>query len=319
MSNSVIIADLNSSSGEFAKKVYQNLDRRENRRFNLSNLSICRFRDEEIKPKIADNIRRKRCYFIHDSAKRPAEWYLELNLVNETLKNSDAGEIIDVIPYMRFCRQDRKDESRVSISIATVVKNISNYAKKAICLDAHFPQIQALFSIAGIPFENLYSAPTVAEYIKKKCPEIIENCVFMSPDAGGMHRVEAFAKRFGVEDFAVGLKTRPKAGEIGGRYQSIGDVEGKNVLLIDDIIDSGETLIRAAKEVKERGAIKVYAYGTHGLFTKGTNLSGLERIFTTDTIYRGKAENVEIIPTYDLFAEAIYRIDKGESISALFD
>lgn len=319
MGDSVIIANLNSSVGYFAEKVFENLQKRKHNRFELNNLNIHRFRDGEIKPKITSNIRRKHCYFIHDSGKKPADWSLELNLVNETMKNSDAREIIDVLPYLKFCRQDRKDDSRVSMSIATVVRNIANYADKGMCLDAHFPQIQALFSVAGIPFENIYAARHIADYMKENHREVTENCVFMSPDAGGMHRTEGFAKRFRIEDFSVGLKTRPKAGEIGERYHLIGEVENKNVLLIDDIIDSGRTLIKASKEAKQKGAKKVYAYATHGLFTQGTDLEGLEKIFTTDTVYRGRAENVEVIPTHDLFAEAIYRINEGESISALFD
>ena len=315
MKDAMIIADLKSSAGDFAAKIYENLKKRpENLGVGLNEITITYFRDGEIKPKIAKNVRRKKCYFIHDSAKKPNDWLAELIFVNETLRNSGAGEIIDVLPYLRYCRQDRKDESRTSISMKAVADCISKYADRAVTVDAHFSQIQGFFDI---PLDNLYSSPTVAEYFKKNHPKIIENCVILSPDAGGANRAEGFAKRFGVSDIAVGYKSRPKPGEV-GKLKIIGDVKDKNVLILDDIIDSGGTLVKAAEECKKAGSLKVYTYAAHGLFTKGAKLEGIEKIFTSDTVYRGNEKNVEVISMAGLFSEVIYRINEGNSISELF-
>jgi ribose-phosphate pyrophosphokinase len=316
MKDAVIIADLNSSAGEFARKVYENLKNRpEKLGVELNELVITKFRDCEIKPKIKNNVIRKKCYFIHDSAKNPNEWLAELLFVNETLRNSSAGEIIDVLPYLRYCRQDRKDESRVSISMKVVADCISTYADRAVTVDAHFNQIQGFFDI---PFDNLYSSRTAADYLKEKYPDVLKNCVIMSPDAGGANRAEGFAKRFGVAEIAIGYKSRPRAGEI-GKLKVIGDVKDKNVILLDDIIDSGKTLVKAAEECRKEGALNVYAYAAHGLFTNGTDLQGIEKIFTSDTVYRGNDKNVEVISMVGLFSEAIYRINEGKSISELFN
>jgi ribose-phosphate pyrophosphokinase len=315
MKDTVIIADLNSSVGEFASKIYENLKKRQ-LGVEFNELKITKFRDGEIKPKITENVRRKKCYYIPDSAKSPNDWLVELIFVNDALKNSSAEEIIDIIPYLKYGRQDRKDESRVSISSKVVARAISQDAKRAITIDAHSSQLQGFYDI---PFDNLYSAPTVAEYFKKNYSEIMKNCVILSPDVGGAKRVESFAKRFVIEDIALGHKSRPKAGEVGKNYKLIGDVKDKNVIIVDDIIDSGNTLVRAAEECKKQGALKIYAYGTHGLFTKGTNLENIERIFTTDSVYRGNDKNVEVISLVDLFSEVIYRVNEGKSLSELFD
>lgn len=311
----MIIADLKSSVGGFATKIYENLKKRpENLGVDFNELTINYFRDGEIKPKIAKNVRRKKCYFIHDSAKKPNDWLAELIFVNETLRNSGAGEIIDVLPYLRYCRQDRKDESRTSISMKAVADSISKYADRAVTIDAHFSQIQGFFDI---PLDNLYSSSIAADYFKKNYPELIKDCVILSPDAGGASRAQGFAKRFGVGEIAVGYKSRPKPGEV-GKLRIIGEVKDKNVIILDDIIDSGGTLVKAADECRKSGSLKVYAYATHGLFTKGSNLENIEKIFTSDTVYRGNEKNVEVISTVSLLSEALYRINEGKSISELF-
>ncbi len=314
-----IIADPEGNAWEFAKEIYENLRARSDK-FELNRVNIHQFGDGEIKPKIEKNVRRKNCFFIHDSGKNPAEWFLELALVLETLRNSSAQEIISVLPYLRFSRQDRKDESRVPINAKVVADIISKYADRVLTIDVHNPSIQGFYDI---PFDNLYSFQSVVNYLKRNHKDFLQNLVVMSPDAGGGKRAEAFAKRIGVEGIAIGHKTREKAGEV-SKLQVIGDIEDKNILIVDDIVESGGTLIKAYKALKEGGAKKVYAYCTHGLFTKGTEelTKNFDLIIVGDSFIRPGlelAEKVNVVSFADLFAEAIFRINDGLSLSQLFE
>jgi ribose-phosphate pyrophosphokinase len=310
-----IIADENSPNWEFARKIFDYLSNK-SAEFELNKLKIRKFRDGEIKAKIALNVRGKKCFFIHDCSKLPAEWFLELAFINQALVKSSASEIIDVIPYLKFSRQDRKDESRVAINARVVADLIDKYADGVLTLDVHNPAIDGFYQKR---FDNLYSFNTVVDYLKTNCPEIFENLVVMSPDAGGTERAGAFARKVGISDIAIGYKQRKTAGEV-DNIKIIGDVSGKNVIIIDDIVDSGQTLVKASKIAKEMGANKIYAYCTHGLFTEGVEkvVENFDRFFVGDTLNQQKHEKLEIIPFYQLFAEAIYRISTGESLSALF-
>jgi len=311
-----ILANPNSSSWDFAFSVYQILSQKTDK-FELNKVFINKFRDGEIKPKIEKNVRNKSVFYIHDSNQDPKEWFTVLALVNQTLKYSSAKEINDVLPYLRFSRQDRKDETRVPISAKVVADTISLYADRAISLDIHNPAIQGFYTI---PFDNLYSFPFVVQSVKNKINFDPENTVVMGPDAGGAQKAAAFAKRLGVDNVAVGYKTREKPGEVKS-LKILGDVNGKDVIIVDDIIDSGGTLINSAKALKENGANKIYVYCTHALFTKGTE--ELEKVFDLiiigDTIKMKESEKIKIVPLAPLFAEAIYRISEGESLSELFD
>jgi|SRR3989344_2572778 len=312
-----IIANPEGNAWSFALEVYKRL-RVRNKKYELNEVSVKVFRDGEIKPKIKDNVRRKNCFFIHDSSLEPAEWFLQLALINEALRNSSSQEISDVLPYLRFTRQDRKDESRVPVSSRMVADVVSFYADRLLTLDVHNPSISGFYSV---PFDNLYSFKTVVKYLKKKHKEFLENVVIMSPDAGGAARAQSFARRINIEEIAVGYKTRKKAGEVSD-LKITGDVKGKNVLIVDDILDSGNTLIKAYNSAKKAGADKIGAYCTHGLFTEGVKKMGCLDLlvvgdsFPNPALKETKAEVVSFAP---LFAEAIYRINKGESLSALFD
>jgi len=312
----MLVADPNGKSWEFALDIYKNL-KKKSEKFHLNEVHVQRFRDGEIKTKIKDNVRQKKCFFIHDSSKNPAEWFLELLLVNETLKNSSAYEVNDVLPYLKFSRQDRKDESRVPISARVVADCISVYASRIITSDVHSPQIQGFYRI---PFDNLYTFSTILGYLKNNHPEILENLVIMSPDAGGADRAKSFAKRLGTEEFVVGYKHRKVAGEV-AEFKLLGDVKDKNVLIIDDMIDSGNSLVEAAKKTKEQGAKKVFAYATHGLFNENAReklSKELDKTFVSNSIPQQDYENIETISLVDLFSEAIYRTNEGLSLSELF-
>jgi len=312
-----ILADPDSPGWEFAEKIYNEL-RMKSDLFELNKVHIKRFKDGEIKPKIELNVRERYCFFIHDSNSKPSDWFLELALINQALVNSSAYKVINVLPYLKFSRQDRKDESRVPISAKVIADVIGLYANRVLTLDVHNLAIQGFYD-TKIPFDSLYSFPTVITYLKKHHPEIIDNLVIMSTDAGGAQRAKMFAKCLGIKDIAVGYKNREKAGEV-EKLKVLGDVENKNVLIIDDMVDSGGTLIKAANEIRSQGANKVYAYATHGLFTKGHKevTDCFDKLFIADTIKQQPVINAEIISFIPLFAEAIYRISEGESLSELF-
>lgn len=317
---SLIIADKEGKGYEFAKKVYEKIREKSND-FSLVDVSVARFRDGEVLPQVSENVRDKKCYFVHDSNKRPADWYLELDLINHALKNSSAKSIIDVIPYMKFSRQDRKDKPRVPISARVVADTIGKYANAVLTLDDHNPANQAAY---GIRYDNLYSYPVVADYIRQNNPSLLENLAIMSTDVGGAKRVDSFYKILherGIEtEVVICHKRRPKPGEV-GELIILGEVKDKNVLIMDDLIDSGGSMVKAAEEARKAGAKKVYGYSTHGIYTKGLNevLSAFDFMYNGDTLYQEVNPRKEIISFAPLLGEAIYRMDRGESLSELFN
>ena len=157
-------------------------------------------------------------------------------------------------------------------------------------------------------------------YLKENHPEIIsDNLVIMSPDAGGTARAAAFARRMGIERLVVGYKTRKEAGKV-DQLKIVGEVEGCDVFLVDDIIDSGGTLSKAANVAREQGANKIYGFCTHGLFTKGYDvLNSFNKFFVGDTLLHEENDKLKVVPLAPLFSEAIFRMSHGDSLSALFD
>jgi ribose-phosphate pyrophosphokinase len=184
----------------------------------------------------------------------------------------------------------------------------------------HTAQIQEYFKI---PFDNLYSFPSLINYLVKNHPELLENLVIVSPDLGGGKRAEYLVKRLanrGIKaEIAFGHKTREKENEV-AKIVIIGDVMEKNCLIIDDIIDTGGTMIKTCEALREKGAKSVYAYGTHGLFTDGVSkFECFDKIMTSDTLNPPSNSKIEVVSLVKLFGEAIYRTVKGESMSVLFD
>ena len=185
-----ILANPEGQAWEFAERVVQELNEKSNN-FELNKVDIIVFNDKECKPKIERNVRKQDCYFIHDSNLAPADWHLQLHLVNEALRNSSAHEIVNVFPYMRFSRQDKKDESRTSQSAKALKDIIQPYADRILTVDVHNPAIQGFYDI---PFDNLYSSPSVAAFLRAQHGAMLEDLVVMSPDTGGAPRAQAFAK-----------------------------------------------------------------------------------------------------------------------------
>jgi len=320
----VIVADPNGTNFGFVEKICENIKNKSGKDFpmKLVPLEILVFRDGERKVRVTENVRGRECFFIHDSNKEPAVWALELNFVNEALKNSDAYKITDVLPYLRFSRQDRKDKSRVAQNAKIIAKNISDYANRMMTLDIHAVQIPGFYDV---PVDPLYSVPVVVEYLYEKHKSFVDNAVIMSPDTGGATRAESLLKKLskkGIETtMVIGYKKREKEGVVSDKYQILGDVNGKNVLILDDIIDSGGTLLKAYQELKINGAKEIWAYATHGLFTGGveklTNV--FDKVLISDTLFVKPHEKLEVVSLTDLFGEAIYRTIKGDSLSSLFD
>lgn len=321
----VIIADSTSRGYGFAKKVYEYIINKEERDFplRLVDLEIKEFRDKEKKVRIKDNVRERRCFFIHDSNKDPMTWFFELAAVNEALKYSDAQKIVDVLPDLRFSRQDRKDKSRVAVNSRLVADGVSMYAHRMMTVDIHALQIAGMYKI---PVDPLYSFPTLVEYIYQNYRDFLTNLVIMSPDSGGATRAENFKNRLkdlGIETgLAIGYKNRPMPGEISrDKYAVLGEVSGKNILMLDDIIDSGNTLITAVNKSRELGAKKIWAYATHGLFTEGIDkvVCSFDKVLVSDTLSTVPHERLEVISMTGLVGEAIFRTVRGDSLSSLFE
>ncbi|OGJ21757.1 hypothetical protein A3K73_06955 [Candidatus Pacearchaeota archaeon RBG_13_36_9] len=302
--------------------MYDYLKRKESKEFSVSLIDLEKksFKDGEFKIKIVENIRGKICFLIHDSNKSPSEWFTELIFMLEATTFSSPEEVNIVLPYTRFARQDRKDESRVSVNAKALADSVSLYADRGMTVDLHTPQIQEYFKI---PFDNLYSLTSLLNYFQKNHPDFLNDLVIVSPDLGGGKRADYFVKKLkerGVEaGVALGHKTREKDNEV-AKMVIIGEVSGKNCLIVDDIIDTGNTMIKTAEKLKENGAKKIFAYGTHGLFTEGVEkFKVFDKVFVSDTLKVPKADNIEVVSMVKLFGEAIYRTATGQSLSVLFD
>ncbi len=320
-----ILADKNGYAWSFAQKVHANLAER-NGGFDLVLIEYQRFRDGEEKPRILENVRKKNCYFIHDSSLDPSLWRTRMKDVNYAIRYSSAQSVIDVLPYFKYARQDCKDESRVPITAKVVAKEISVDADAALILDLHNRAIQGFFDI---PTDTLYSFPVVINFLRERYPGLLERVVIMSPDTGGAKRAESFAKRAGGNELVICYKSRPLAGEV-GKLIILGDVAGgdlrdRDVFLIDDMIDSGGTFSAAAKASRDAGAAHVYGYATFGLFTKGvrTVSEPFDKLFIGDILplplVKGEEPplNVEMVDFASLFAEAIYCTSEGKSLTQL--
>lgn len=322
MEEVAIIADSKGKGYDFARGVCDYLLKREGRSFSVKLIDIEKtsFKDGEFKIRIKENIRRKKCFLIHDSNKEPCEWLTELAFLLEAMTFSSPEEINVILPYTRFARQNRKEESRVSVNVKLIADLVSLYATRGMTVDLHAPGIQEYFSI---PFDNLYSFPALIAHLQKNHPEFLHDLVIVSPDLGGGRRAESLVKRLekqGIKaEVALGHKRRERENVV-SNIVIIGDVAGKNCLIVDDLIDTGGTLIKTAGVLKEKGAKKIYAYGAHGLFTDGTEkFSGFDKVLVSDTLKVDARENFEVVSLVNLFGEAIYRTVIGESLSVLFD
>lgn len=277
------------------------------------------FNDGETRVEIQENIRNQDVYIIQSLSKPVNDNLMELIIILDALKRSDVKSITVIIPYYGYSRQDKKCHSRSPISARVVADILElNNIKRIVTLDLHSPQIQGFFNI---PVDNLFSSIIFLPYIKTFTNGI--TCV--SPDSGGLERVTHFAKKLDCS-MSFCYKHRTSPGEIGS-MRLIGNVEGKDCLLIDDLCDSGGTLVKSADILKENGAISVNAFFTHPVLSnnaieKLTN-SRIDNIYTTDSIPPSKnlLENnkFHIVSIAPMIGDAIKRLVEGNSLSEMFD
>lgn len=315
----LILADPHGNAWDFAHRVYQKLNSnpKRERKYSLGEVEIKKFNDREIFVKIHANTRNKTCYFIHDSSMSPQDWLVSLAQINDALMRSSAGKICNVLPYMRYSRQDRMTEPRTPISASVVANLINMSAYRVITTDLHNPATTGSYKI---PFDNLKAYPVIISYLKEKYSEFLENAVIVAPDVGSAERVKSYAKRLNL-NVALAHKTRKQAGIIED-MTIIGNVEGKNAILVDDMIDTAGTLCKAAEVLKQKGAQQIFACATHGIFSNDAKekiqTSALDKVVITDSIPQQTHGKIETISLTNLFAETIFRISHGISVSELF-
>ena len=284
----------------------------------LSKVQLKRFADNEVSCEIDENIRGEDVFIIQSTSNPANDHLMELLVLVDACKRASAGRITAVIPYYGYARQDRKPASRTPITAKLVANMITVAgADRVLCMDLHAGQIQGFFDI---PLDDLSSKPLFEKSLRKSNMVKSGNALIVSPDAGGVRRARSLAKRLEL-DIAIIDKRREKANE-SEAMNVIGNVKGKLCIIVDDIVDTGGTLVKAAEALYSKGAEDVQAYITHGVLSKnGMNTiqsSRLSSLVITDTINNYEDKNVKIISVGKLFAEAIRRVHHDESISVLF-
>jgi len=286
----------------------------------LGAAAVGRFSDGEVTVEIRQNVRARDVFVVQPTCAPTNEHLMELLIMVDALKRASARRITAVIPYFGYARQDRRPRStRVPIS-AKVVANLLETVgvERILTMDLHADQIQGFFDI---PVDNIYASPVLLSDVKsKKYP----NLVVISPDVGGVVRARALAKQLGC-DLAIIDKRRPAAG-VSEVMHVIGEIEGRNCVIMDDMIDTAGTLVKAAEVLKERGARSVYAYCTHPVFSGPAvdriAASQIDEVVITNTIPLSAAakacSKIRQLSVAFLFAETIRRISDGESVTSLF-
>ncbi len=283
--------------------------------------SVRRFADMEIFVEIQENVRGEDVYIVQSTSFPTNDHLMELLIICDALRRSSAKRITAVIPYFGYARQDRRSGSRTPISAKLVANLITRAgADRVMTLDLHAGQIQGFFDI---PTDNLFAAPLLAKDIRDT--RSIQDVMVVSPDVGGVVRARALAKRIDAL-LAIVDKRRERPGE-SEVMNVIGDVEGKSCILVDDIVDSGGTLVNAAEALLARGAKDVSAYITHGVLSGGAvariTASKLKELVITDSIQPTEAvrvaRNIRTLSVANLIGEAIARTASEESVSSLFD
>ncbi len=286
----------------------------------LVNNSIKKFSDSEIYVEINENIRGNSIFIIQSISAPANDNLMELLLCIDALKRSSAKNITTVIPYFGYARQDRKVVPRTSIS-AKLVSNLITKAgaDRVVTVDLHAGQIQGFFDI---PVDNLFATPIFARHIKKKIKN--KNLICVAPDVGGVERARALARKLDI-GLSIIDKRRPAPGK-SQVMNVVGNVNGKTCIIVDDIIDSGGTIVNAADALIKRGAKEVHVYITHGVLSgeavKKIKKSKIKKLVITDTINNldklKNATNIEVLSISNLLSEAIKRISNSTSVSDLF-
>ena len=302
-----------NSNPELAQKIADCLN------IDLIDATVTRFSDGEIGVEIDESIRGDHVFVIQPTCPPVNENVMELLIMIDALKRASAGEVTAVTPYYGYARQDRKAKARDPIT-AKLVSNLLSKAgaDRVVAIDLHARQIQGFFDI---PVDNLLGAPLLSNYFVEKD---LEDTIVVAPDIGGVKRARDFSEKLNTQ-IAIIDKRRPKA-NVSEVMNIIGDIEGKNVILVDDMIDTAGTITQAAKAMSEKGAKDIYATCTHPLFS-GPAISRLKdspvkELVVTDTILLPEEKKIDKLTTLSvapLIASAIERIYEALSVSVLFD
>ena len=306
-------------SGSASRKLAEGVVRHLN--IHLGRASVGMFSDGETMVELLENVRGKDVFVLQSTCSPANDNLMELMAMVDALKRSSAARVTAAIPYFGYARQDRRPRSaRVPITAKVVANMLQSVGvDRVLTMDLHADQIQGFFDI---PVDNIYASPVLLTDLRQ---QNYEDLIVVSPDVGGVVRARALAKQLGC-DLAIIDKRRPRA-NVSEVMHVIGEIEGRNCVIMDDMIDTAGTLVKAAEVLKERGAKKVYAYCTHPIFSgpaieriaKG---QALDEVVVTNTIPLsdsakacGKIRQLSVAP---LIAETIQRIAKGESVMSLF-
>ncbi len=286
----------------------------------LGKATVGRFSDGEVTVEIQQNVRARDVFVVQPTCAPTNENLMELLIMVDALKRASARRITAVIPYYGYARQDRRPRSmRVPISAKVVADLLQKVGvERVLTMDLHADQIQGFFDI---PVDNIYASPVLLTDLKAKS---YSDLVVVSPDVGGVVRARALAKQLGC-DLAIIDKRRPKA-NVSEVMHVIGEIDGRNCVIMDDMIDTAGTLVKAAEVLKDRGAKSVYAYCTHAVFSgpaiERIKNSHLDEVVITNTIPLNDAgqacSKIRQLSVAFLFAETIRRISDGESVTSLF-
>ncbi len=287
---------------------------------SLGNSHVSRFSDGESRVEIDENVRGRDVFLLQSTCSPANDTLMELLILADACKRASAGRITAVIPYYGYARQDRKAAPRAPIT-AKLVADLLTAAglDRVLTIDLHAGQIQGFFDI---PVDNLYASRRLLPYLRENLPK--DNLVVVSPDAGGTERARAYARRLNATLAVIDKRRdRPNESEV---MNIIGDVDGKRAVLVDDMIDTAGTLTKAAKAVKDAGAMSVCAVATHpvlsGPAVERLAKSVLEQVVVTDTIPLGpeaaKLKKISVVSIADLLGEAIRSIHHADSVSRLF-
>ena len=298
-----------TSSVDFAQAICKTLD------VPVAKADVKRFSDGEISVQIAESVRGRDVFIVQSTGAPSNDNLMELLIMTDALRRSSASSITAVVPYYGYARQDRKAAPRVPIT-ARLVADMYETAgiDRVVTIDLHAGQIQGFFNI---PVDNLYGSIIFKEYVQSKN---FKNPIVASPDIGGVARARYFAKQLGLEMVIVD-KRREKANE-SEVMNIIGDVEGKDVIIVDDMVDTAGTMVKAAAALKGKGATSVMAIATHGVLSgkayANLDNDSLDELCISDTLVTKPHDSITVLSVAPLFAEVIRRVYHNESVNSLF-
>ncbi|CAB0149635.1 Ribose-phosphate pyrophosphokinase [Pseudidiomarina piscicola] len=288
----------------------------------LGDAEVGRFSDGEISVMINENVRGSDVFIIQSTCAPTNDNLMELIVMVDALRRASAGRITAVMPYFGYARQDRRVRSaRVPITSKVVADFLSSVGvDRVLTVDLHAEQIQGFFDV---PVDNVFGSPVLLEHLRK---QEFDNPVVVSPDIGGVVRARAVAKLLNDIDLAIIDKRRPRSNESQVMH-IIGDVQDRDCIIVDDMIDTGGTLCKAADALKANGARRVFAYATHPVFSgnaeKNIRESNIDQVVVTDSIPLSaemrKLEKVHQLTLSGMLSEALRRVSNEESISAMFE